>query len=168
VAREKEEVSYPARRSRVPSRSTIFTLCPLPPRWPTRWTSVIYSDEASHGIEQFFVFGGLYIRLPTSSYKEHIQGLENKLAEIKNKYHIGIAKWEKVPEPGWRLEGYKALVGYLASPEVRKFVRFRSMVVDTKEYPLKKKSVGATDKLVGYLMYYCVFLTDAIMLKQHG
>jgi hypothetical protein len=141
---------------------------PLLPRWTARWTSAIFSDESSHSGEQFFVFGGLYIRLPSHSYKDHIQGLENKLAGIKKRYNIGIAKWEKVPEPGWRLEGYKALVEYLASPRVRKYVKFRSMVVDTHEYPLKKKSVGATDKLVGYLMYYCVFLTDSIMLKQHG
>lgn len=134
-------------------------------RWTAPWTSVIFSDESSLSGEKYFVFGGLYIRLPSKSYTKHVQGLENKLSEIKAKHGIGVAKWEKAKEQGWRLEGYKAMVEYLASPEVKKFVRFACMVVDSHKYSLKSKS---GDRLQGYLQYYCVFLTSGIMNRQEG
>jgi hypothetical protein len=137
----------------------------LLPRLTTSWTSVIFSDESSISGQRYFVFGGLYIALPSPNYKTHIQGLENKLAEIKAKHGIGVAKWEKVKEQGWRLEGYKALVEYLSSTKVRKFVRFSCMVVDRTKYKLRGQR---GDMLDAYLRYYCIFLTSGIMNRQEG
>jgi Protein of unknown function (DUF3800) len=137
----------------------------LLPRKTTNWTSVIFSDESSISGQKYFAFGGLYIALPSRKYKTHIQGLENKLAEIKANHGIGVAKWEKVKEHGWRLDGYKAMVEYLSSREVRKYVKFSCMVVDRSKYKLRGKR---GDMLDGYLRYYCVFLTSGIMNMQEG
>lgn len=135
------------------------------PRCPAPNTSLIFSDESSQK-EDFFVLGALYLWLPSKDYKSHIDGLENKLTKLKAEYDLGTVKWEKVPRPGRRLEGYKALVRYMASLSQR--VRFKCMVVDTHSYPLDHPTINDRDSLVGYLQYYTVFLTDGIMLTQRG
>jgi hypothetical protein len=144
--------------------STLFDMSL--PRWPKPNTSAIFSDESSLG-EQFAVFGGLYFWWPSDDYKNQIATFERELAEIKTKYGITTVKWQDVPTPSVKLNGYKALVEYLAS-QTKNHLRFKCMVVDTHKYPLKKKSVGATDKLVGYLKYYTVHLADGIMATQKG
>lgn len=93
-------------------------------------------------------------------------GLEGKLAELKADYGLGIAKWEKVPKPSRKLDGYKALVKYAAT--LQKWVRFKCMIVNTHAYPLDHSILNDRDSLVGYLKYYTVFLTDGIMLSQRG
>src|SRR5258705_6047334 len=95
------------------------------PRCPAPYTSVIFSDESSQ-CEKFFVLGALYIRLPSKNYETHIARLERKLAELKAEYGLGIAKWENVPKPSRKLEGYKALVRYVAS--FREVVKFKCMI----------------------------------------
>ncbi len=68
-----------------------------------------------------------------------------------------VIKWQDVPKPNVKLKGYKACIEYLASQtknqkgddgqSIGGGLRFKCMVVDTKKHPLKKKSVGATDKI---------------------
>jgi hypothetical protein len=128
-------------------------------------TSLIFSDESSQN-KRFCVLGALYLWLPSGDYKRHIARLESKLTKLKADYGLGTVKWEKVPRPGRMLEGYKALVGYLAS--LRERVKFKCMVVDTHAYPLDHATLYDRDSLVGYLKYYTVFLTDGIMLTQRG
>src|SRR5436305_1658411 len=98
------------------------------PRCPAPNTSVIFSDESSQK-QAFFVLGALYFWCPSNAYKNKIATFESALAELKVKHCIGTAKWEKVPEPGWRLQGYTALVRYLADQKDR--IKFKCMVVDT-------------------------------------
>jgi hypothetical protein len=108
----------------------------------------------------------LYSWWPSADYKNEIGWLENKLADIKSKHGLSTVKWTEVPRPSLKLEGYKALVRYVASLKSR--TKFKCMVVDTDKYPLKKKAVTGGDRLVGYLKYYTVFLADGIMLTQKG
>lgn len=135
------------------------------PRWPAPNTSVTFFDESSLG-ERFVVYGALYSWWPSADYKKEVAGLEDKLAEIKRKHGLNTVKWKEVPPPGWKLEGYKALVSYMASLKNRN--RFKCMVVDTDKYPLKNKAVTGGDRLVGYLKHYTLFLVDGIMLTQRG
>jgi hypothetical protein len=85
------------------------------PRCPAANTSVIFSDESSQQAIQFFVLGALYFWYPSNTYKSEISTLEDKLTEVKADYGLGTVKWEKVPTPSRKLEGYKALVRYVAS-----------------------------------------------------
>jgi hypothetical protein len=135
------------------------------PRCPAPNTSVIFSDESSQK-EDFFVLGALYLWLPSGDYKRHIARLESKLTKLKADYELRKVKWEKVPKPGRMLEGYKALIRYLAS--LRERVKFKCMIVDTNAYPLGHRTINDGDELVGYMKYYTVFLTDGIMLTQRG
>lgn len=136
------------------------------PRCPAPNTSVIFSDESSQQALRFFVLGALYIRLPSKDYGRHIARLESKMAVLKANYKLNTVKWENVPTPSWKLEGYKALIRYLAS--LRTHVRFKCMVVDTHKYPLDAKAITGGDPLVGYLKFYTVFLTSGMMLTQRG
>jgi hypothetical protein len=104
--------------------------------------------------------------LPSKDYESHIARLERKLAELKAEYGLGIAKWGNVPKPSRKLEGYKALVRYVAS--LQTLVKFKCMIVNTHAYPLDHPTLNDRDSLVGYLKYYTVFLTDGIMLAQRG
>ena len=135
------------------------------PRCPAPYTSLIFSDESSQN-KRFFVLGALYLWLPSKDYKGHIARLEGKLAECKTEYGLGTVKWEEVPKPGRKLEGYKALITYLASLKAR--IKFKCMVVDTSAYPLDHPTLNDRDSLVGYIKYYTVFLTDGIMLTRRG
>jgi hypothetical protein len=136
------------------------------PRCPAPNTSLIFSDESSQN-KRFFILGALYFWLPSGDYKSHLARIESKLNDLKAQYGIGTPKWEKIPEPGRRLEGYKALVRYLAAFNEPK-IRFKCMVVDTDAYPLDHPTINKGDSLDGYLRYYTVFLTDGIMLTQRG
>lgn len=98
------------------------------PRCPAPNTSVIFSDESSQG-EHFFVLGALYFWCPNHDRINKIATLEREMAEIKTKFGLGTVKWEQVPKPSLKLEGYKALVEYLAAQSRR--IRFKCMVVDT-------------------------------------
>jgi hypothetical protein len=135
------------------------------PRCPAPNTSLIFSDESSQK-EHFFVLGALYLWLPSGSYQSHIARLEKKLTDLKAEYGLRTVKWEKVQRPGRKLEGYKALVRYLAS--LKKRIKFKCMVVDTHAYPLDHPTINDRDSLVGFLKYYTVFLADGIMLAQKG
>ncbi len=68
------------------------------------------------------------------------------------------------------MEGYKALISYLASYRLslKQRIGFKCLVVDTHKYPLDEKEITGRDPLVGYLKYYTVFLTNGIMLAQRG
>jgi hypothetical protein len=146
------------------------------PRWPKPYTSAIFGDESSQD-EHFFVLGAMYFWWKAEEIKNRIAKLEADLTEIKAAQGISVIKWQDVPKPSLKLNGYKACIEYLASQiknhaverqSIGGGVRFKCMVVDTKKYPLKKKSVGATDKLVGYLKFYTMHLAQGIMLSQRG
>jgi len=140
------------------------------PRCPAPNTSVIYSDESSQQAIHFCVYGGLSFWCPNDILKSEIAKLEIGLAALKEKYGLRLVKWEDVPTPSRKLEGYKALVEYLASYVVspRQRINFKCMVVDTHKYPLDEKEITGRDPLVGYLKFYTVFLTTGIMLAQKG
>jgi hypothetical protein len=154
---------------------TLFDKSKLP--WPKPFTSAIFSDESSQD-EHFFVLGALYFWWKTEDYKNQIAKFEAELAEIKAKHKINVIKWQDVPKASLKLDGYKACIEYVASQtknvknehgeSIGGGLRFKCMVVDTKKYPLKKKAVGATDKLVGYLKFYTMHLADGIMRTQPG
>lgn len=146
-------------------------------RWPKPFTSAMFSDESSQD-EHFFVLGALYFWWKSEEIKNRIATLEADVAKIKAEHGISVIKWQDVPKPSLKLKGYKACIEYLASQiknhkgddgqSVGGGVRFKCMVVDTKKYPLKKKAVGATDKLVGYMKFYTMHLADGIMIPGHG
>jgi len=144
--------------------ATLFDL--MLPRCPAPNTSVIFSDESSQQALKFFVLGALYFWCPSESYKSEISTLEKNLTRLKADYKLNTVKWEKVPTPSLKLEGYKALVTHLAS--LKNKIKFKCMVVDTHEYPLDEKEITGGDPLVGYLKFYTVFLTTGIMLAQRG
>src|ERR1700738_2038035 len=106
-------------------------MCALPlPRWPALNTSLIFSDESQN--KKIFVFGALYFPLKSSrDHKSDIARLERKLIDLKADYGLQgrVVKWEKTPEPGRNLEGYKALVRYLAS--------LKPFIKSVKQTPLK-------------------------------
>ena len=95
---------------------TLFDISRL--RWPAPNTSVIFSDESSQD-EDFFVLGGLYFWHPSNDYKNQIATFESGLQSLKNEYGIRVVKWQEVPKPSLKLEGYKAIVRYLASHQTR-------------------------------------------------
>jgi hypothetical protein len=128
-------------------------------------TSLIFSDESSQG-EHFFVLGALYFWCPNDDCGNKIETLQTEMTELKAEYGLRTVKWEDVPKPGRKLEGYKALVRYLAEQKSR--IRFKCMVVDTGAYSLKSKEFNDGDRLLGYLKYYTMFLTNGIMLAQRG
>src|SRR6266436_7125605 len=136
------------------------------PRWDKPFTSAIFSDESSQD-EHFFVLGALYFWWNTEDYENQIAKFEAELAAIKRDHGISVIKWQDVPKPSLKLKGYKACVEYLAS-QVKNHLRFKCMVVDTSNYRLKNKAIGATDKLIGYLKFYTLHLADGIMLPQRG
>jgi hypothetical protein len=135
------------------------------PRWPAPNTSVTFSDESSLG-ERFLVYGTLYSWWPSADYKNEVQRIEETLAKIKGEHGLSIVKWTEVPKPSWKLEGYKALIRYVAS--LKRRTKFKCMVVDADRYPLKNKAVTGGDPLVGYLKHYTLHLVDGIMLTQRG
>jgi hypothetical protein len=157
---------------------TLFDKSKLP--WSKPFTSAIFGDESSQD-ENFFVLGALYFWWKTEDYKNQIAKFEAELAAIKRDHGISVIKWQDVPKPSLKLKGYRACIEYLASKaknvsvqkgDVRQSIggglRFKCLVVDTKKYPLKNKSVGSIDKLVGYLKFYTVHLANGIMLPQRG
>lgn len=148
--------------------STLFDL--RLPRCSAPNTSVIFSDESSQQAIHFCVFGGLYFWCPNEDCKSEIAKLESGLAALKAEYTLRLVKWEDVPTPSRKLEGYKALVTYLASYRLalKQRISFKCLVVDTHKYPLDEKEITGRDPLVGYLKYYTVFLTNGIMLAQRG
>lgn len=129
-------------------------------------TSLIFSDESSNSGQKFCVFGGIYFWCPNEECKDMVARLETEMNEIKAKYGVSTVKWEDVPRPSLKLEGYKALVEYLAKQKSR--IKFKCMVVDTVAHPLKSKEYNDGDRQLGYLKYYTVFLTNGIMLAQRG
>lgn len=136
------------------------------PRWIVPYVSMIFSDESSQK-KRFFVLGALYLYAEFNNRQAEIVSLENQLKELKADHGLfGRVKWEKVPSPGKYLEGYKALIRYVAG--LRKKLYFKCMVVDTQKYPLNHKIICRGDELTGYLKMYCVFLTDGIMLVKEG
>jgi hypothetical protein len=140
------------------------------PRCPAPYTSVIFSDESSQQAIHFCVFGGLYLWCPNEECKSEVAKLESGLAALKVEYGLRLVKWEDVPTPSRKLEGYKALISYLASYRLplKQRIGFKCLVVDTHKYPLDEKEITGRDPLVGYLKYYTVFLTNGIMLAQRG
>jgi hypothetical protein len=135
------------------------------PRWPAANTSVIFSDESSLG-ERFTVYGAVFAWWPSTDYRNEVARIEGKLTEIKTEFGLSTVKWSEVPKPSLKLEGYKALVRYVASLKSR--IKFKCLIVDTLNYPLKNKAVTGGDPLVGYMKHYTMHLVDGIMLLQRG
>jgi hypothetical protein len=155
---------------------TLFPISKL--RWPKLFTSAIFSDESSQG-ERFFVLGALYFWWKTEDYKNQIAKFEAEFARIKLAHDVSVIKWQDVPRPSRKFNGYKACIEYLASQNrhakdtntgetIGSCLRFKCLVVDTRKYPLKNKAIGSDDKLVGYLKFYTVHLANGIMLPQRG
>ena len=93
---------------------------------------------------------------------------EAGVEKLKRNYGLfGKVKWEKVPAASQvkKLDGYKAILQtFLQNPELR----FKCMVVDTHKYPLDNKKRWRGDSLIGYLKFYCTFLSDGLMCRIPG
>ena len=130
-------------------------------------TVVAYCDESCHTAHRYFVVGGIFFGLTEKAdVQANIDKLEKHIEAAKKKYGIfATVKWEKVPvRSGQYLEGYKALLrGVLET----KWVNFKCMLVDTTLHPLGNRKLWAGDTLVGYLKFYCVFLSDGL-LSRYG
>jgi hypothetical protein len=143
------------------------------PRCTSPNTSVIYSDESSQQAIHFCVYGALYFWCPNDTLRSEMAKLDTGLAELKKHHKLGLAKWEEVPTPSCKLEGFKALIECMASYRLPlgQRINFKCLVVDTHKYPLDEKEITGRDPLVGYMKYmkyYTVFLTTGIMLAQRG
>jgi Protein of unknown function (DUF3800) len=129
---------------------------------------MIFCDESSQA-ERFFVLGALYFALKADAdHAIEIAKVEKNMREIKAKHGLhGRVKWEKVPSANQKnkLDGYKRLIKVFAAT---KQVRFKCMVLDTTKYPLDNRARWRGDALVGYLKFYCVFLSDGIMVHYPG
>ncbi len=138
-------------------------------RFRTRFpqTIVVYSDESSQNAHRYFVVGGIFFGLRESADVEAVlQQLESHLQTVKDEYGLrGRVKWDKVPtRPGRFLDGYKAFLrGFLED----KRANFKCMIVDTSKYPLGNRKLWGGDPLVGYLKFYCVFLSDGLLSRYH-
>lgn len=137
----------------------------LPPH-PAKYRSIVFCDESSQS-ERFFVLGALYFKTELD-YKTEINRHEAHLRALKERYGLfGKAKWVKVPaaQQENKLEGYRRLVRWF---QATRDMRFKCMVVDTTKYPLDNRTRWDGDPLIGYLKFYCTFLSDGIMCSQPG
>lgn len=126
---------------------------------------VVYCDESSHNAHRYFVVGGVFFGLKESADADaNIQRLEEALRELKERYELkGTVKWEKVPtRQGKYLDGY---IAFLREFLETKAVNFKCMVVDTFKHPLGNRKLWGGDPLVGYLKFYCVFLSDGLLSR---
>jgi Protein of unknown function (DUF3800) len=135
---------------------------------PAERRSMIFCDESSQK-ERFFVLGALYFAFKADSdHVANIALMEKQMRDVKAKHGLfGRVKWEKVPaaQQKNKLEGYKAVIKMFT---VAEGVRFKCMVLDTNKYPLDNRVRWRGDALVGYLKFYCVFLSDGIMVRHPG
>jgi hypothetical protein len=129
---------------------------------------MIFCDESSI-TERFFVLGALFFALNNeASPAPTIAKIEAMLKGLKKQYGLfGRVKWTSVPSARQKnkLDGYKSLMEVFATT---KGIRFKCMVLDTKQYPLNNKKRWRGDSLVGYLKFYCVFLSDGLMARYPG
>jgi hypothetical protein len=129
---------------------------------------MIFCDESSQG-ERFFVLGALYFALKTDvDYKAETARLEGNLRALKERYGLfKTVKWEKVPSTQQenKLEGYRRLIRWFGAT---RDMRFKCMVLDTTKYPLGNRQRWQGDALIGYLKFYCTFLSDSIMRRYPG
>jgi len=127
-------------------------------------TVVVYCDESSHNAHRYFVVGGVFFGSASADVDQNVNQIEQRLQAVKDKYGIkGAVKWEKVPsQEGKFLEGYKVfLTEFLESKQAC----FKCLIVDTYEHPLGNQKLWGGDPLVGYLKFYCVFLSDGILSR---
>ena len=135
------------------------------PNWRPPKTLVAYCDESSQTGNRYFVVGAsFFIPKNPDEANKAIDALEEGLKKIKKKFNINdTVKWEKVPTPGQYQEGYKQfLLAFLNFPAWY----FRCMVVDTRRYPLNHRIFMGGDTEIGYLKFYCVFLSDGLMKNK--
>lgn len=128
----------------------------------TKHRCMIFCDE-SQG-QKFFVLGALYFGVKTDiDYKAELARLEADLCSLKEQHGLlKRVKWVKVPSPGQenKLKGYRRLIKWFGNT---RDLRFKCMVVDTTKYPLGNRERWGGDPLIGYLKFYCTFLSDGIL-----
>jgi hypothetical protein len=129
---------------------------------------MIFCDESSQ-TDRFFVLGALYFIVKAEvDHKAQVAQIEAQLRELKERYGLfGRVKWEKVPSAQQenKLEGYRRLIRWF---QATRDMRFKCMVVDTIKYPLDNKLRWEGDPLIGYLKFYCTFLSDGILRSNPG
>jgi hypothetical protein len=128
-------------------------------------TIVVYCDESSQNNHRYFVVGGVFFALKESAdVSTNTERIEKDLQAIKDKHALNATvKWEKVPtNQGQYFDGYKALLKDFLDAEL---VNFKCMVVDTSSFPLANPRRWGRDPLVGYLKFYCVFLSDGLLSR---
>lgn len=130
-------------------------------------TIVVYCDESCHNVHKFFVLGGVFFALkPRAEVDAVTRSIEAQLQAVKDKYGLATVKWVKVPtKDGKFFEGYKA---YLREFLEAEGALFKCMIVDTTKYPLNNRKLWEGDALVGYMKFYCVFLSDGLMQRFPG
>lgn len=130
-------------------------------------TVVAYCDESSHNAHKFFILGGVFFApQPRADVDGVVRSIEEHLQAIKDAHNLRTVKWGKVPvKQGKLFDGYKA---YLQDFLEAKPAVFKCLVIDTGKYPLNNRKLWEGDSLVGYLKFYCVFLSDGLMQRYPG
>jgi len=138
---------------------------PLPVPLRPKQQLLAFCDECSHNKERYFVLGALYfIPKEGEDSAATIANIEQQLTELKSTHGLfDRLKWEKVPaRAGKFLDGYKEFIkSFLETAGVY----FKCLVIDTHKYRLNNAKRWASDALVGYQKFYCVFLADGLMQR---
>jgi hypothetical protein len=130
----------------IPDCEGEFLIIKSVPQGPFSDTEIsIYCDESRHegqSQQQYMVIGGLW--LPRAKRLALLEGLH----EIQKKHGItGELKWGKVSRS--KLEGYKAIVDFIAN---REDVHFHCVVVDKSQ--AQKDEKIQNDKQFGFWVFY--------------
>ena len=127
-------------------------------------TLVAYCDESCHNAHRYFVVGGVFFGLkPGANVDDAIRDIESELQATKDKYSLRTVKWGNIPTKQNKIfDGYQF---YLREFLETEHAYFKCMVVDTSNYPLANRKLWGGDPLVGYLKFYCVFLSDGLLSR---
>jgi hypothetical protein len=128
-------------------------------------TIVVNCDESSQNGHRYFVVGAVFFALKeTAEIEKSVQRLEKYLEDAKTKHSLtDTIKWVKVPTSrGQYFDGYKSFLKVFLES---RFINFKCMIVDTSKYPLGNRDRWGGDPLVGYLKFYCVFLSDGVLSR---
>ena len=125
---------------------------------PDRVTRIIYCDESSQSDHRYFVLGAIWHEHSHDDFEESIES-------VKQRFRLtSEIKWRKAPtQPGKYFNGYKAVIDrYFELP-----VGFKTIIVDTDQYPLAHPSLNAGDTELGIYKFYYQLLYTGLIARNH-
>lgn len=124
---------------------------------PKRPLICIYGDESSQNAHRFCVFGTLIC-------EESCEESERKLREIRGKHYLfDEMKWTKAPKKrSNHFEGYKAVVRFYSEMPWR----FKALVIDTEQYPLRHDVYTGNSAETGYYKYLFQLLQAGMKMDK--